>query len=368
MMKSIKYHIAGLVFVVFGMVACEYSQDVEPVVSPDGYPQVTVTPVEPYSAVKEGDTIFFNVTTNETIDRALTFNVRIVDGNADADDFLSTAGVIAPYSTSSQIMVTFPQDWDAEATENLSFEVGIFSLAEKYIVHPSTKNPVFPLTIENFVSDILTVEIGWGTTITGLETVYGETKLPNGEVIEWVDTVEVEYDAADYMDFDVLISPAATFDPADPWASDMGNTSGATGNNPEVFEGALPDGEYVLWTDLWYNELYDPEEHEMVSFDDSTLTVATTANFVRQGTSLDLDVDLTETNVPFVFQPGAVLSYSPIVYSGYAFNGVIAKIIVANGVYTIVNYEDDTELGAARKSTMKARTPRPAALRRLPNK
>ena len=363
MMKSIKFHIAGLVFIVLGMVACEYSQDVDPVVSPDNYPKITITPAAEYGAVKEGDTIYYNLSIDKTIDRSLTISAQITDGKATEDDFVVSGGTIQPYSTTGTLMIIFEKDYVAEEVENVSLELGLSSLAEKYMVHPSTVNPVFNLAIENYVSDILIVNIGWGMPITGLETVYGETELPNGEVIEWVDTVEVEYDAADYMDFDVMISPAATFDPADPWASDMGNYSAATGNNPEVFEGALSDGEYVLWTDFWYNELYDPEEHEMVSFDDSTLTVAMTANFTRQGTSLDLDVDLTETNVPFVFQPGAVLSYSPTVYSGYAFNGVIAKIVVADGVYTIVNYEDDTVLGAARKS-MKARTPRPAALRR----
>lgn len=355
--------ILAVTLIIAGFTACEYSQDVEPVMSPDGYPKFTFTPAEEYSNVKEGDTLYFTFTTDKMIDRAMTFRAKVVGGEANDEDFTVAPAIIAPYSTSSELQLIIPQDWDAEPLESASIEFGLFSIAEKYMLHPSTTNPVVNLSIENYVSDMLTVTIGWGQTITGIEVVAGETELPSGAVIEWIDTVAVEYEAGSYMDFDILISPADIFDPADPWASEIGNYSGASANNPEVVEAILEDGEYILWTDLWYNELYDPEVHEFLSYDDSTLTVPMSANFVRQGTPLNLDIDLAEPNIPLVFQPGALLSYSPSVYTGFAFNGVIAKIVVADGVYKIVNYDDDSELGAARKSA-KSRTPRPASLRK----
>ena len=211
MKKYLIFNIAALGLIIGTFVACEYSQDVEPVVSSDGYPHVTVTPVEAYSAIKEGDTIYFDVTSEKMLDRALTFDVRIVGGDADDNDYVSTAGVIAPYTTSSQLMVIFPTDWDAEATENISLEIGLFSTGEKYLVHPSTENPVVDLTVENFISDDLTIAIGWEKLITGTEEASGTVTLPNGEEVDWVDTVAAEYDAGVEFDFDILISPADIF-------------------------------------------------------------------------------------------------------------------------------------------------------------
>jgi len=351
MKKYLIFNLAALALVLGTFVACEYSQDVDPIVSPDGYPRVTFTPAEAYSAVKEGDTVIYNVSVDKMIDRALTFNAVVAGGEGDEDDFVSTPGVIAPYTSSAQVMVVFLQDWDAEATENISLEFGIFGVAEKYLVHQSTENPVLDLTIENFVSDDLTITIGWEQLVTGMEIIGGEVTLPNGDVVEWVDTVEAEYDAHDFMDFDILISPAADFDPADPWASEIGNYSAATGSNPEVMTVGLEDGEYILWTDLFANALIG-----LYSHDDSTIVVPVNATFERQGTTLNANVVQDDSEAPFAHTPG----YDD---NGIGFNGVIAKIVVEGGVYTIVDYEDETEYGAARKSA-KTKTPRPAHLRR----
>ncbi len=343
--------ILAVTLIIAGFTACEYSQDVDPVISPDGYPKFTVTPAEDYSNVKEGDTLTYTITLDKMIDRALTFRYKIVDGDANAADFELKPAVIAPYSTSSTLQIIIPQDWDAEETESVKLEFGVFSIAEKYIVNPAVVNPVYDLTIDNYVSDVLTITIGWEQLFAGMEVIDGETTLPNGDVVEWVDTVEAEYDAYDFMDFDILISPADEFDPADPWASEIGNYSGATGNNPEVVEAVLEDGEYILWADLYSNVL----SIGFLSLADSTLQVPLAANFQRQGTALNADVIQDDSQAPF----GWTLGYD----EGGNFQGVIAKLVVENGVYKIVDYEDDTEYGAARKSA-KAKTPRPAFLNR----
>jgi len=351
MKKYLIYNLAALGLIIGTFVACEYSQDVEPVVSPDGYPKLTFAPAEAYGALNEGDTIYLNVTSDKMIDRALTFDVHIVGGDGDENDILIAPGVIAPYSNTAQVMVIFPQDWDAEATENMSLEFGVYSTGEKYLVHQSTEYPVLDLTVANFVSDVLTVSIGWEQLITGMEIISGETELPNGDIVEWVDTVAAEYDAFDNFDYDILISPADVFDPADPWASEIGNYSAATGANPEIMEVVLEDGEYILWADLYANAL----SAGLYSFDDSTLVVPLSANFQRQGTVLNADMVQDDAQAPFAWTPGYAEDGN--------FQGVIAKIVVENGVYTIVDYEDDSVIGAARKSA-KSKTPRPAHLRR----
>ena len=112
---------------------------------------------------------------------------------------------------------------------------------------------------------------------------------------------------------------------------------------------ALEDGEYILWADLYSNPL--PET--LISFDDTTDVVTLAANFQRQGTTLNADVLQDEEQAPFV----NTLGYA----EDGNFQGVIAKIVVENGVYKIVDYEDETEYGAARKSA-KSKTPRPSFL------
>jgi hypothetical protein len=351
MKKYLIYNLAALGLIIGTFVACEYSQDVEPVVSPDGYPKLTFTPAEAYSSLDEGDTIYLNVTSDKMIERALTFDVHVVGGDGDDNDILVTQGVIAPYSNDAQVMVIFPQDWDAEPTENISLEFGIYSTGEKYLVHQTTEYPVLDLTVTNFVSDDLTISIGWEKAIKGTEEVGGTVTLPNGVEVDWVDTVEAEYNAADEFDFDILISPADIFDPADPWASEIGNYSAATGANPEVMTVGLEDGEYILWADLYSN----PLAPYLITFDDTTEVVPLSANFKRQGTTLNVDVLQDDEQAPFV----NTLGYD----EDGNFQGVIAKIVVSGGVYTIVDYEDESEYGAARKSA-RTRTPRPAHLKR----
>ncbi|MBN2813376.1 MAG: hypothetical protein JXQ80_04825 [Bacteroidales bacterium] len=354
MKKYLLYNLAALALMMGVIVACDTaSQDVEPVVSPDGYPKYTFTPAEDYANVKEGDTLVFNIVTDKMIDRALTFSAQIIGGDADDHDIVVNNGVVAPYSTAGSMSVIVPQDWDAEATENMTLEFGIYSLAEKYLVHPTMETEVLNFAISNYVSSTLQVTIGWELPVVVRDTVWEELELPNQTVIEYKDTVDIETDAADEMDFDILISPAATFDISDPWASEIGNYSAATGSNPEVLEldtADLEDGEYVIWTDLYANGFY----YYWFVPDGNSTKLPVSALFERQGTALQAVVDQDEAEAPFLTTPG----YD----DGGGFNGVICKLVVENGVFTIVDWEDDSTVGSAKAA--KAKTPRPAHLRR----
>ncbi|HLO59967.1 MAG TPA: hypothetical protein VK179_14560 [Bacteroidales bacterium] len=327
MKKYTIFNLAALVFFAGTFVACEYSQDTDPVISPDNYPKVTVTPVGDYSALKEGDTIYYTASIDKMNDRALTISARVKSGAANADDFIVSPAIIQPYTTSATMMIIFPTDWDAEPTEDCVLEIGIFSLGEKYQVNPSTVFPTANLTIENYVSPDITVSIGWSGEVSGMEAVEKSVTLDNGVVIDYIDSTEMTYDAADMVDFDVLVSPAADFDPANPWASEIGNYSAATGKNPEEFIAALEDGEYIIWADLWVNDFYNTF-YEFLP--DVKLPV--TANFRQQGTALNEDIVQQDSQAPYASTPGADDA------EGGGFDGVIAKIVVANGLYSVEPY------------------------------
>jgi hypothetical protein len=339
MKKYTIFNLAALVFFAGTFVACEYSQDTDPVISPANYPKVTVTPVADYSAVKEGDTIYYTASIDKMNDRALTVSARVKSGAANEDDILVTPATIQPYSTSATMMIIFPIDWEAEPTEDLTLEIGIFSLGEKYQVNPSTVYPTASLTIENYVSPDITVSIGWSGEVSGMEAIEKEVTLDNGQVITYIDSVETTYDAADMVDFDILVSPAADFDPANPWASEIGNYSAATGSNPETFTAALEDGEYIIWADLWVNDFYNT----FYAFSDSTVKLPVVANFQQQGTDLNADVLQQDSQAPFAYMPGA--DDAP----GGGWDGVIAKIVVTNGRYSVVDYEAGLTKKAARE-------------------
>jgi hypothetical protein len=339
MKKYTIFNLAALVFFAGTFVACEYSQDVDPVISPDSYPKVTVTPVGDYGTIKEGDTIYYTASIDKMNDRALTISARIKSGAADENDFEITPALIQPYSTSATMMIVFPVDWVAESTEDLVLQFGIFSLGEKYQVNPSTVYPTASLSIENYVSPNLTVTIGWSGEVSGMEAVEKSVTLDNGTVIDYIDSVETTYDAADMVDFDILISPAADFDPANPWASEMGNYSAATGNNPEVLIAGLDDGEYIVWADLWVNDFYNT----FYAFSDSTVKLPVIANFQQQGTDLNVDVLQQDSQAPFAYMAGA--DDAP----GGGFDGVIAKVVVTGGLCSVVEYNAGVTKKAARE-------------------
>ncbi len=323
MRKFIKYKVIGLAFIVISMVACDQaSQEPEPIGSPSGYPVSTVTPTA--TTVVEGNSLIVNITTDKMIDRALTFTFKQTGGTATEEDYTVEPAVLQPYTKSIQMVITTLEDYDFDASETLVGEIGVYGIAEKYMLNPSAVNPVdVSFTITNFVSPDLEVAFYW-----------------NADVVIDGDT----YDAADYIDFDFLVSPEADFDIADPWASEIGIYDAATGSHPEemTFSG-LDDGSYLLWCDLYYNDF--------TGFSDGSVKIPIVAAFTRQGTSvvetevgMDPDDMMADNTAGFDNDPSGV------------YNAVIAKVTVAGDKYTITKY-DGTTIGPFKSGT--AKTPRP---------
>lgn len=323
MRKFIKYRVIGLAFIVISMVACDQaSQEPEPIGSPSGYPVSTVTPTA--TTVLEGNSLIINITVDKMIDRALTFTFKQTGGTATEEDYTVAPAVLQPYTKSIQMVIATLEDYDFDPSETLVGEIGVYGIAEKYMLNPSTVNPVnVSLTITNFVSAGLEVAFYWNADVT----FGGET-----------------YDAADYIDFDFLVSPEATFDIADPWASEIGIYDAATSSHPEALtlEG-LDDGSYLLWCDLYYNDF--------VGYSDGSVKIPIVAKFTRQGTSvIETEVGMNPAEMMADNTPGYDNDPSGV------YNAVIAKVTVAGDKYTITKY-DGTTIGPFKSGT--AKTPRP---------
>jgi hypothetical protein len=323
MRKYIKYKVLGLAFIVIGIVACDTaSQEPEPIVPPVGYPVPTYVNATGTTVV-EGTAIIYNITIDQMIDRALTFAFRQTGGTATDADYSAASAVIAPYTKSTQLIIQTNEDFDTDASETIVGEIGVFGIADRYLLDPASENQQVSLTITNFVSPNLEVAFYWNADVT----FGGET-----------------YDAADYIDFDFLVSPEADFDIADPWASEIGIYDAATGSHPETMtlEG-LDDGSYLLWADLYYNDF--------VGYSDGSVKIPIVAKFTRQGTTVvDTEVGMDPAEMMPDNTPGYDNDPSGV------YNAVIAKVTVAGDKYTITKY-DGTTIGPFKSGT--AKTPRP---------
>jgi hypothetical protein len=327
MKKDIAYKLLGLAFIIVGMVACDTaSQDAEPVISPDGYPIATFVNKTGTTTVDEGDTLVYQVSIDKTIDRSLTFSLKQTGGTCDGDDYSVVPAIIQPYTKTADLLIIFNEDYDFDATETLDGTIGIFSLAEKHLVNPATQNPTISVTVNNYISDILEVALYWSQEVKVLDIVEVELtaeEYGNEYTYTITDTIEITVDVADEVDWDIYVldGEGATVDAA------------ASSGNPEVLESTLPDGEYIIWADLYsngllgYYEILEPE-----------LTMPIISFFTRQGTDLiDFKIVQDPSQVPTVDTPGFKENTT-------GFGGVVCEVHVSGGNYTIVEY-DGTQTG-----------------------
>lgn len=321
MRKNLKYNLIGLAFLFMGIVSCDTAtQDVSPIVEPDdSYPMVTYTLENSGTTINEGDTIVYTITTNKPISQALSFSIQIDTALSAVDelDYTVVPALIQPWTTEAQLMIITSWDITPESNEVLAFEMGLYSLATKYLVHPSNVNPTVSHTINNYTSDEVTLEFLWDI---GIDLGFGV------------------YSAGTYVDFDFFMSPGATYDPSDPWASADYTYYAATGSHPEVIDltGAA-DGEYVFWFDLWAN----------VFWGYGVTTDIPVVSHIYQPGVFDLYVDQ---------DPEAVINANTPGYAddGTESNATCVKVSVSSGVYTVSDYSDVVQSGKA----VSERTPR----------
>lgn len=325
MRKNLKYKIIGLALLIVGVLSCDTAdQDVSPIVEPDdSYPLVTYTLETPGTTFNEGDTIVYTITTNRPISQALSFSIEVDTALSTVDelDYTVVPAVIQPWTTEAQLFIITNWDITPESNEVLAFEMGLYSLAVKYLIHPSNVNPTASFTITNFTSDEVTLEFLWDF---GLD-LFGDGGL---------------YSTGTYVDFDMFMSDAAGYDPSDPWASVNWDYYAATGSHPEVIDlTGMADGEYVFWFDLWANVFFGYG---------NTTDIPVTSNIYQPGVfNLFIDQD-----------PDAVINANTpgVDDDGTESNATLVKIVVSGGVFTVTDY---TDVGGKGKS-VSDRTPRPA--------
>lgn len=345
MRRYIKYKILGLAIMLVSMIACTAEQDVEPIVSPEGYPVVTFTPREAYSVVNEGDTLFYDISIDKMLDRSLTFDGRIVGGTSDDDDIVITPGVIQPYSTTTSVMIIIPDDWDIESDETLQLELGVFGIADRYLLDPNTVNAVLNATIKNYVSDLLTVSMSWDVEVGVKEIV--EKSVDVGYDLYYLDTIDVVVSGADEIDWDVYITPAEGFDIEDPWFNDP-VAAAETGDHPEVMELDildLEDGDYVVWGFLYANGIAS-----YYALEDSTAILPITTTFEIQGARYQ---EVVQDSSQSIF--GYTTGYSPAATRNWVFR-IGAYLNVTAGKYTISDY-DGNETGPWKRASNPAVVP-----------
>ena len=328
MRKNFKYKIIGLALLIVSVLSCETAdQDVSPIVEPgDSYPVVTYT-LENAGTITEGDTIVYTISLSTAIDKSLTFSAQVNEDLSTAEehvDFDIIPATIRPYETEAQLLIITYETIDTEdnVDETIAFEFGINSLAEKYLVHPSTVHATPSLSLKNYESDDLVLEFSWDVDID-----LGFGVFP----------------ASANVDYDIFISDADGYDSTDPWATFNSTIYAATGSHPEIITitpGLLPDGEYVFWFDFWANNFYGYG---------NTTDIPVTAFVYKAGAF----------NVMVEQDPSSVLNANSISYvdDETESNGTIVKVAISGTTYTVSDYSD-VVVGTGKSAS--DRTPRPA--------
>ncbi len=163
MMKNIlKINSILSVMLILFLAGCEMEPETQDPISTENYPVATFNTDFSGTSVSEGDTIDYTITLDRMSDRDLTFEVRQLDGTADDHDFVYEEVTIPAYSLSADMQIVVLADDLPEEQETLKLEVGVFYVGERYILNPTTVNPVLDLTVTNFNDpNVLTVAFGW---------------------------------------------------------------------------------------------------------------------------------------------------------------------------------------------------------------
>ena len=313
-MKNIKTKLSALLVVAF-LFSCN-TTSVEDVISEVDKPNVSFSTA--LTSVNEGGSpqIVIDITMDKPIKTTTTFTAIQVGGNAvEHEDFEISQAVVQPFSTEAQLIVTILEDASVESTETLAIEVGAFAIPDLYEVIGTDS---FSFSIENFESDDLTMAFDWerGISIGG-----------------------TEYGTCANVDIDIYIADATGFDINNPFANAYGDYTAATGACPEEWTLTFDDysdGEYILFTDLYDNAFFGINQFD---------PIPVTATFTRAGV-FSQSVEQDDSQV-----------YTTDTEAGTA-NGFVAKVIISNGVYTIVDFSGTT-LASGRHSENFVKTERP---------
>ena len=315
MKKYIKKSVLPFVFFAWALTSCDQERDVAEIVSPSDYPVATVNFASSDVATRTNEAeeteYIYTVEIDKMLKFPVTISARQVGGTASGDDYTVTDAVIAPFTTEAQLIVHINSDIEPEEEETLELEIGAFAIASKDLLHTSTTFPEnLNLTIGNYVSGDLEMTFAWDADVTIKDDFDHDVVLHT----------------CDSVDFDVYIADAEGFDITNPVANPA--VDAATGDCPEemIFSG-LPDGSYVIYANLYSNDLAD---------EGADTPMPITATFTREGAFLDK---------VYVQDPSQVLSSDT---SGVV-NTYVAEVTISSGIYTIKGF-DGSEIASGRVS------------------
>jgi hypothetical protein len=349
MNKYLKYKLIGLAFVAVVIAGCDTaSQEVEDPISPDGYPVATFTAETSATSFDEGDTIRYTIELDKQLDRSVTFTAKIIGGSATDDDFEIIPGVIAPFTSSATLEIIIVVDTDADPNETAEFEIGSFSLADKYLLNPTTTNPTMSFTIANYATEILEMSFSWDRDV-----------MVNPGYADYPDH-ENTYHAGAWVDFDIFLADGAGYDNDDPWATFNAINYAATGSEPEEFNmEEFPNGTYVIFCELWYNGFADSTEFWSDGSVVEDVPMPITATFLQrgvQGVSIAQDPSQTFSTL----DPG----YDQAEWTGQVIDTYVAEVTVSDGTYVIKDFAGSTVLKGTTAGTKLQITKRPDSLRK----
>ncbi len=142
--------------------SCLVDQSVEQDIQTTGYPTATFTLDGGATTFNElSEPVFiYNIVTDKMIDRPIDISAVQVGGTATLhEDYDVENTTIPAYSNTAQLVVTVHNDTDVEGTETLKLQLRSGpSLANQFLINPSTSFPSLDLTIEDWVFCFWTLE------------------------------------------------------------------------------------------------------------------------------------------------------------------------------------------------------------------
>ena len=301
MKKYIKFKLLFILSIVVLAISCEESsQDVEPIISTDGYPLATFT-VGPTEINEAGSPeVIITIQFDKMINRAVTFTAAQVGGTAEVhEDYDVSEAIVEAYTNKAEMVVQIYEDATAEDIETLVLQIEAPALSNKYLINPDSELPEYTIKIDNYVSKSLDMTFDWDKLINFAGT---------------------DYHTHGNIDFDMYIS-TSPFSMDDPFANILDVYDAATGNAPEELSISLDDfedGDYYLFADTYSNGFAGL---------DTNTPVPINTTFARVGTSLNQTLTQDPSQVLNSDTPGGA--------EGGNFQGYIAKITIANGTFVI---------------------------------
>jgi hypothetical protein len=270
--------------------SCDENLDPAPVVSTEGYPVATFTASA--TTVNEKDGVFsIKITTDKAIGRGITFSAEQTGGTAVLhDDYDIVEAIVAPFSKEATVKVKFYGDALKENDKTLQLKITTPSLANKYLLNPTTTLPSYTVTIKNYVSTDLDMVFNYNKSFTDGTT----AKTLCG----------ISYDVDFYVLDDKLV--------------DTGNYQAASGNCPEaltVSPAKFKNGTYHIYHDLYDNKA-------LPTLNTPEFTVPIVVDYSRAG----VVAGKFNQEAAFAFSSKAAKSYDYVI-----------SIVVSNGVYTLVD-------------------------------